>query len=430
MLSRIQAFNEATLSRHFTKDDFYNDPSLAEDEYRRDLISQSVSQSNLIFQNGIEYNSFLLGKKKGFSLSSLPQKIVLRTCSTHLKRAFPRYNKSRSQIARELRSFLAEGTPYNIFRLDLKSFFENIKKNELDIKINDLKYLSTHTKKLISAKSDFFLEKEGVCIPRGLETSSVLSEVYLQEFDSYILSRADVFYYSRFVDDILIITSNENNVMEFKREVQAVLPSGLLFNNEKTQIIKVPKRSKAGSISQGKTVACFDYLGFRFNVIDSPLPLHYINGVRVENKNTAPGFFRKINIDLSPGKTKRIKDKLCKSFYSYSKTRDYSLLVDRIRFLTTNREFVKKDKSTVIPVGIYYNNSACDYPSEQLKHLDGFIRYLVFGGNKRLPKKYASQLSKMQKKELLKYSFAYGFYHRTHKRFSYSRLAEIAKVWK
>lgn len=429
-MSRIQAFNLATLSRHFTKEDFYNDPALAEVEFRYNLLAQSVVESNSLFQNGMTYNSFLIGNKKSFSLSCLSQKLVLRTCSTHLKRNLNRFNKSRSQIARELKSFLAEGTPYNIFRLDIKSFFENVQKEEMECKINSLKNVSMHTKKLVIAKSEYFSLVEGVCVPRGLETSSVLSDLYLQEFDSYIHSRSDVFFYSRFVDDILIITSNEVSSHVFKNDIELELPVGLSFNKEKTEIKEVPKRSKAGDLYAGKTVACFDYLGFRFKVIDSPLITEDKNGNLSENKNAKTSFFREVNIDLSPKKVKRIKDKLCKSFYSYYKTGDYGLLLDRIKFLTTNREFVKKDKSTVIPVGIYYNNSACDYPSEQLKKLDAFMRYLLFGKDGRLTEKYIKQLSIKQKKELVKFSFSYGFYNRTHKRFSYTRLAEIAKVWK
>ncbi|WP_081945780.1 antiviral reverse transcriptase Drt3a [Halomonas salina] len=429
-MSRIQAFNDSTLARHFAKEDFYNDSSLSGDEYRRSIVAEAVEESERVFPRGVGYNSFFLGNKKSFSLSSLPQRLVVRVCASHLKRAFPRHNKSRSQIARELRGFLADGTPYNIYRLDIKSFFENIDRKELEKKVDSLTGLSMHTKKLVRETAKFFDERESVCVPRGVETSSILSDLYLQDFDLYVVSRDDVFFYSRFVDDILIITSNEVEGSEFKSDLFCALPEGLFFNNEKTELKRVPKRAKAGSLHHGNNVASFDYLGFRFSVIDSPLPVERKDGVTRENAKTAPAIFRKVMVDLSPNKVKRIKDKLCKAFYSYSKTNNYSLLRDRIRFLTTNREFVKKDGSTIIPVGVYYNSSACDFPSEQLAHLDDFMRYLLFGSRGRLPRLYTSTLTLRQKKELIKFSFSYGFNRRVHKRFSYDRLAEIVKVWK
>ncbi|WP_082021378.1 antiviral reverse transcriptase Drt3a [Chromohalobacter japonicus] len=429
-MSRIQAFNDSTLARHFAKEDFYNDNSLSDDEYRRSIVEEAVEESEKIFPRGVEYNSFFIGNKKSFSLSSLPQRLVVRACVTHLKRAFPRYNKSRSQIARELRVFLADGTPYNIYRLDIKSFFENINKEELGKKVDILPGLSMHTKKIVRETAEFFDEKENVCVPRGVETSSILSDLYLQGFDSYAVSRDDVFFYSRFVDDILVITSSEVEDSDFKSDLFCALPEGLFFNNEKTELKRVPKRKKAGSLYNGNNVASFDYLGFRFSVIDFPLPIERKGGVTRENAKTASAVFRKVIVDLSPNKVKRIKDKLCKAFYAYSKTNNYSLLRDRLRFLTTNREFVKKDGSTIIPVGVYYNSSACDFPSEQLSHLDDFMRYLLFGSRGRLPRLHTSNLTLKQKKELIKFSFSYGFNCRVHKRFSYDRLAEIVKVWK
>ncbi|MFD2190775.1 antiviral reverse transcriptase Drt3a [Pistricoccus aurantiacus] len=429
-MSRIQAFNESTLSRHFTKEDFFNDDCLSDDNYRCDIVKKAVEEAERLFETGIEYNSFFLKGRKSFSLSSLPHRLVFRACSSHLNRAFIRHNQSRSQIAREIIVFLADGTPYNVHRLDIKSFFENIDKKELNKKVDGLSNLSMHARKIIKKKSELFKEAEGVCVPRGLETSSILSDLYLHEFDSYAVAREEVFFYSRFVDDILIITSDELDTSEFKNELSYELPKGLFFNNDKTEVMSVAKRAKAGSIQRGKVVACFDYLGFRFKVIDSPLPTEKKCNSSKENARTAPAKFREVKVDLSPKKIKRIKDKLCKAFYSYGKSNDYLLLKDRIRFLTTNREFVKKDNSTIIPVGVYYNSSACDFPSGQLAHLDGFMRYLLFGKNGRLPRLYENKLSMRQKQELVKFSFSYGFNNRVHKRFSHNRLAKIVKVWK
>ncbi|MDV6319466.1 antiviral reverse transcriptase Drt3a [Chromohalobacter sp. HP20-39] len=429
-MTRIQAFNESTLARHFTKEDFYNDEFLLDDEYRRGVVEKAVQQADALFPDGVLYNSFQIGKKKSFSIWDLSQKLVFRTCASHLRKSFRQQNKSRSQIAREIRVFLLDGTPYNIYRLDIKSFFESIDGKELKSCVGNLKGLSMHTRNILDKKMRFFRGEEEVSVPRGVETSAVLSEIYLTNFDRYVLSRREVFFYSRFVDDLLIITSSSVDEKGFVDELKNALPKGLLFNHEKEEVIKVGKRKKAGSLHNDKIVGVFDYLGFRFSILDSVLPLVKNGDQEEENSREATSSFRVVNVDISPRKVKRIKEKLCKAFFSFGKTGDYSLLKDRVRFLTTNRNFVKKDKSTVIPVGIYYNSSACDFPSKQLSHLDDFLRHLAFGSSSRLSKVYSSKLNNERRKEIVQFSFSYGFENRVHKRFSFNRLSKIVEVWR
>lgn len=430
MLTRIQAFNESTLARHFTKEDFYKDDLLSSEKYRKKVVEQAVQQADELFPGGISYNSFNIGRKKSFSVSDLSQKLIFRACATHLKRSFRQHNKSRSQIAREIRVFLIDGTPYKIFRLDIKSFFENIDGRSLKDRVDSLKGLSMHSKNILNEKMVFFRKEEGVSVPRGVETSAVLSEIYLASFDKYVSSREEVFFYSRFVDDLLIITSDEVVKENFEESLEQALPKGLLFNKEKGEVIEVERRKKAGSVCNGNVVGAFDYLGFRFSVVDTVLPLVRKKNKTEENSGAATSSFRSVNVDISSRKVKRVKEKLCKAFYSFSRTGDYKLLKDRLRFLTTNREFIKKDNSTVIPVGVYYNSSACDIPSKQLSKIDDFLRYLIFSNRGRLPSLYASKLSKERKKELVKFSFSYGFENRVHKRFSFDRLSKIVEVWK
>jgi reverse transcriptase-like protein len=325
-LTRIQAFNEATLARHFTKNDFYEDPHLSDNDYRKIIIEDSSNISEELFPNGLNYNSFVVGSKKSFSISNLTQKLILRTCATHLNRSVSSFNKSRSQIARELRPFLADGTAYNIYRLDIKSFFESIEKELLEKRIYELKNTSMHTKKIASRVMDYFDKTEGICVPRGLETSSILSNLYLEDFDNNITAMRDVFFYSRFVDDILIISSNEQSTRKFKKEILGYLPTGLFLNPNKTKVTCVGKRAKSGNVKVGNPVAFFDYLGFRFTIIDSPLTHPQEVNPTAENKNLKKSNYRKVEIDLSPRKVKRLKEKICKAFYAFAKTNDYSLL--------------------------------------------------------------------------------------------------------
>ncbi|MEQ9307542.1 MAG: antiviral reverse transcriptase Drt3a, partial [Marinoscillum sp.] len=329
-----------------------------------------------------------------------------------------------------IKSFAAEGTPYKVHKFDIKSFFEGIQIEQLENKIEDVRGLSRHTKKLLCRGMHYFHVEKGCCVPRGIETSGILSDLYLREFDEIIRRDEGVFFYSRFVDDILIFTDKGLDSDAFKKRIGERLPEGLGLNDKKYDSKTVPERKKAGDLYIGKELAIFNYLGFEFRVIDTPLPIKKVNGQLVEDGGRAKYQFREVRVDLSGNKVKRTKEKICKSFYSYYKNKNYELLKDRLRLLTSNREMVKKDDSVIIPIGVYYNSSACDYPSTKLSHLDSFMRYLLSGSNDRLPKLYSGLFSRQERSELLKFSFSYGFRHRVHRRFSYNRMAEIVKVWK
>jgi hypothetical protein len=214
-------------------------------------------------------------------------------------------------------------------------------------------------------------------------------------------------------------------------ELEGLLPGHLKFKKNKTQIACCKKRSKANSLTIKKLVLSFDYLGLSFKVYDSPLPPKKIQGGQeIENDSHASKQFREVEVDFSESKVKKIKSKVCKAFYAYSKDRDYFLLRDRIRFLTTNRSMINKNKGTIIPVGIYYNNSPVIFPSQSIKELDLFLKKMATSKKGRLCRLYGHFLTKKQKKELLQYDFEKGFNKRLHKRFSANRLADITRIWK
>ncbi|WP_258962035.1 reverse transcriptase domain-containing protein, partial [Klebsiella pneumoniae] len=99
------------------------------------------------------------------------------------------------------------------------------------------------------------------------EISPMLSELYLSEFDRNINLHPEVFYYSRFVDDMVIISSGNEDQKAFMKQVVDFLPNGLKLNKNKLNISPlIPKRSK-GDNNNDKLLHKFDFLGYSFSVI-------------------------------------------------------------------------------------------------------------------------------------------------------------------
>lgn len=91
-------------------------------------------------------------------------------------------------------------------------------------------------------------------LPRGLSISSVMSELYMKYFDLRIRRLEGVYYYARFVDDIVVFCSNEKtqeNAWNFISESLAKM--GLCMNTTKSYKWN----------SQQKTIK-LNYLGYTF----------------------------------------------------------------------------------------------------------------------------------------------------------------------
>ncbi len=172
-------------------------------------------------------------------------------------------------------------------------------------------------------------------IPRGIGISAYLSELYLREFDEAIRNLPRVFYYARYVDDIIIFLSTDDADKEEKlRELIADIlerTSGLELNLNKTSAYIIANPNTDLNIPKE-----IEYLGYKFLVKK-----------------------KEIQISLSEKKVSNYKKKIDKLIYIYTKScknkKEKKLLVNGIRFLTTNTRLLN-NKSNVL-IGVYYSNA-------------------------------------------------------------------------
>jgi len=389
---------------------------------KKDFIEYSLSVSDLnvlldpvcdsIIDETFEFDIKQIGS---YYLSDLlDNKLILRKLNDNIKRIYKNEQANRKIIISQLSVLLEETCPCWIIKTDIKSFYESIDRCKLIDKFKDDSMLSYYSmfllKKLFSNK--LLLTSSG--LPRGMNISATLSEIYMRKFDKWIKKHESVFYYARFVDDIIIFSNSLQDaqlIIENLNSKLVELAPGLTINMHKTQLFD---SLTLGQLDIEKGIKLhknnfLEYLGYKFSKINN------------DNKLI-------LSIGIAEKKIKKMKTRIMLSFLDYSKNKNFSLLNNRIRFLTGNYGIKKTSEGNTLKSGIYFN-----YPhlndKNKLIELNTFFRRILYCKNGYLGIKM-SCLSMIQRKKLTKYCFTSGFNKKIYKSFPYSKIGEIVKCWK
>jgi len=255
-------------------------------------------------------------------------------------------------------------------------------------------------------------------LPRGLAISATLSEYVLRRFDKVLSDREGVYFYERFVDDIIIVADPRETSKSISRFIRKNLPHGLSLNAKKTQtydfIETVVKQSETSSIHNQ-----VNFLGYTFKVFQ-----------RQKQTKFEP-ITRRVIVDISSSKTKKIKTRLVKSFMQFCADGDFQTLQSRIKLLSGNYTIYDQGRGVRRKAGIFFNYSIADPDqSNSLKELDGFLKKILLSNTGSLCSQLQAKLSKQQRRMLLKHSFLEGFKKRVFYNFSGSQLVTLMRCWK
>ena len=325
---------------------------------------------------------------------------ALRKANDNLKRIFKIKPKNREQIVKQVEALLKEPVPFTVLKLDIKKFYENIPLETVLKKINDNPVPSSQTKKIVNT----FYSNSRSGLHRGQAISSTLSELFLQKFDRTMAAHHSIYYYARFVDDIIIFTTKPKQDIE--RLAESSLPSGLKFNNKSDHIKKEFPPKGATAVEQ-----TLEYLGYKF-VIKS-------------DKN------KQVNIGIAESKLKKIKSRVICSLKRFCIDGDYDLLFERIKFLTGNYTINSNRKG--LKSGIFYNYPLIEkhqLGEEDLRQLDIFLARSVLSKSGSLGSKLTGILSNSQRKKLIRLKFETGFKNKKTFKFTPEKIILIRKAWK
>lgn len=413
-----QTFSKHGLSRIIRKSDFLGVPNAAQEAHYETLLQESVIAAKTKFSEpNNPLSSFRLNGNLVFKLDKHADRIVERKLTANLRRVYEIRTASRSTIIENLKLFLQEGIPFRVYRLDIRKFYESFSKYMICSQIDKTSNLSPSSKLLIKHLLEKHSQLGGNGTPRGLPLSSCISELMMNEFDHQMNNTKNVFFYSRYVDDIILISSSNEDQKEFLDYIKITLPEGLILNPTKLEVSSkvLPLIPVKDSNAPKKIIVNFEYLGYKF-IVSNPY-------------KSSKSKSRVVEVDIATKKANKYKLRLSRAFYDFVKTNDWYLLRDRIRYLSNNFRVFNPHIGKTKLAGIYHNYPEVQINARNLNGLDHYLRGIVLVKHGRLGQLVAPLLTSKMKRELLKNSFIKGHAEKRFIYFNSCRINEIKKCW-
>lgn len=177
---------------------------------------------------------FLNGQVKG-SMAYLCQDLILRKLHRNIKRIYSVQQADRNTIVKQMKILLNEDVDMRIVRLDVRHFYDSINRKNILSKLVDDARLSYQSLMLIQTLFSDSSISAYSGLPKGLGISAVLSELYMKYFDLDFKKIDGVYYYARFVDDIIVFCSSEaSQELSWKYAHDELKKLGLEFNKDKS----------------------------------------------------------------------------------------------------------------------------------------------------------------------------------------------------
>lgn len=404
-----QSITPETLEILIRRSDLKKIPSALRPEHAKKIVDEAWALN----QNLIEtypLKKWMLWGKPHFAPKEISTELLFRHIAKNMRYSLD-VQTGRNNIVENLKHLLSEGVPYRLYRLDIKNFYESLDISEARSLVWNHEKYSPRTKALC----DSILHHQkiiGECgLPRGIAISAILSDLMLKDFDVQMKCNKDVYFYARFVDDIVILTSSKEKTGFFMADLKAALPTGLSLNKSKCYIKYLPRAVKS---STPIPVLDAEYLGYKFAVC---------------NPSSASSE-RMVSCTIADKKLKKIKTRIIRALLDYKVNRKQGLLIDRIKFLTSNFQVFNENSNQTNMAGIYFNYPLINSGDEGLKSLDKFLRVAVLSPKIGSGKGVVVDLENSLRKKLLKFSFEKGHANQVFSHFTGNRLNLIGKCWK
>lgn len=356
-----------------------------------ELISKEISKKE--FKVSVHLLPTLVGGKKVYGIGKrLAEILAVRLIQRVLKITYEVNMPSRDILVSQIQNLALDGMPKYIIRADVEQFYESVKHDDLLDTVHRSSQLSIVIKRVLTRLIKDYVAVSGdeKGLPRGIGISAYLSEIYLNDIDDKIKKLDDIFYYARYVDDMVLMFAPKRleSGSSYLPRLRKVFDSKGLVLNSKTKELDVLAGPK------GK----FEYLGYEFDLAPSTF------GVRLSSKKE--GKYR-ARIEKS------FSDYFHKSDFVATKAADE--LFVRCLFLTGNMRLFNRKSNAFI--GIYFSNRFITDTS-QLNSLDSFFQHKISG-----------LTDASLRRKLKKLSFVTGFQEKSFRNFDFKRLSEISQGW-
>lgn len=356
---------------------------------RATLTGQLQVVSNLVCQKGfaIALTTGIANGKTTYSHGDNPQEYyALRQTGENLRKIYDVKQASRSDICAQILNLIQDGYPYHVARLDISSFYESVPQQELTKKLEREGLLSVQSKRILKQSLKAYSDLNGGTlkgIPRGVNISADISELYMRDLDENIKQLDGVCFYARYVDDIIVFFAQPEHVKSAER-----LPK-VISIIERYDLQVNPTKTKIFDTRQKPMI---EYLGYIFECRgkDSTAKL---------SQKKFQRYHARLNYVL------KNYERDC----SINSKRAHRLLLSRLKFLTGNTQLHNSKRNA--HTGIFFSNPILT-DLTQLRDLD---MILSFWASKKL------QHNQKLKQKVNSLSFEIGFARRRMFRFNRKR---------
>ncbi len=412
------AFTAHTLRKEVRRIDFLNYPDLRADGELDRQIELALTFADLPAAGLASIRREALGKSMVSRVSSYSMLLVLRKLNANIVSCSRLRSRARDAIAQSLYGVLSEAVPFRIYKLDVRRFFESIDRVHVEHAMDRIGLQYTMSARLINQVIAAHHAAGGEGLPRGLSISGTLADLVLGEFDAHCEDEDGVFFYRRYVDDITLITSGEEDSGAFAAQLETRLPKGLNFKKSKIEVrdaASLPLKVKAGLVPRTEQI---DYLGYKYKF-------------EAENFAQLPCGHRRLHVDIASKKVRKIKTRVIKSLLDFLRSGDFDLLDERLRHLTSNLSMVDRSSGMSRLVGIHFNYPLVDAAkSEALIELDRFLKHALSSPKGKLFKRTYVRLSPAQRARLLRHSFVEGAEKKKFFQMGLRKLGQVQRCWK
>lgn len=381
----------------------------------------------------IAKNTFQFGKLKqlkvGTFLAYQPTKLgddlVLRKINGIIRSRYSTRQSDRNTIIQQTKILLEENCPKYIYKIDIAKFYESIDRDFIIKKLLHDNLISSTTHNLISILFKQFGKYTKYGLPRGLSISATLSELYLKDLDKKISEMDGVYYYSRYVDDMIIFSSKKKSTI--LSEIAQLLPGKMKLNFAKCVSYYVGCKCLTTCECGKSPCQCSN----KCTCASQPnIEINYL-GYKLSSQRTILTEAKKtitVDVSMAENKIRRIKARIVKAFLDNHKVSNFSLLHDRIKFLTENRRIKTTGRRGKLMSGIHYNYPLMTNMTPFIQ-MNKFLRSQVYANIGSFGTKQTNALSALQKNSLAKLSFVSGFESKRSKSVSSHSLKNIRKCW-
>lgn len=328
----------------------------------------------------VSLRTFLLDRKTVFCTDSFEASVLMSLLTTDIKKHYNQIPADRNMIVSQLKGIMASSFPKYIIRADVKSCFEHIPFDSVIEKLGNEGYVSSTSLWYLRRIHKEVAKQLSVGIPRGLSFSSYLVELYFQALDQQIRMIPGVYFYKRYVDDIVLVISAESSNDEDWHQKQLGdywLEMKQIFNQAGLKLHEKNEKKKL-IYSNPNSESEFEYLGYKFCLNEDGLIVKLSSHKKERYKKAVKHIIDHYNKTATDNQSLAQKEP-----DGRRRRREQPLrrLFGQLSALTGNGKLMGR-KSNIL-TGIYYSNIHLTSLSD-FKELDRYLKRYV-DNNLRMP---------------------------------------------